>query len=347
MERHARDGTDMADRPGPAVQQGACVAREDSNMPSMPRRFLFAALASCAVLPAAHATEGGIGRPITGMQAGSYSGLIPPTPGFSTQFSYLHYSGDIGASRETPVGGGAAIGLDASLDLLMATGICIWDTGEGRWNFASMATVPVISVDAEAVFRVGSIQRSVDDSDSGLFDVFFAPVIASYHIDPMRHLSLALYVYAPTGDYEAGRLANPGLNVWTFSPTVGYTQLFQDGTLEWSTTAAVDIYTENDDTDYQNGAVFRVDSLLLKRTAGGWGFGGVAGWIDQIEDDEGGVLASRDGFRGRALGVGPIVTYAHKWDGGQVEFGLRWVNEFNVNNRPEGDGAMLTASLQF
>ncbi|MBB1087241.1 transporter [Lysobacter sp. SG-8] len=315
-------------------------------MRAFPATLALAILALSAA-PRVQATEGGIGRPITGMQAASYSGLIPPTPGFSTQFSYLHYGGDIGASRETPVGGGAALGLDVSLDLFLATGIYIWDTGEGRWNFASMLTVPFISADADADYRIGTISGSISDSDSGLFDAYFAPVIASYHIDEMRHVSLAMYIYAPTGSYEAGRLVNPGLNTWTFSPTVGYTHLFQQGTLEWSTTAAVDFYTENDDTDYQNGAVFRVDSLLVKRTASGWGYGGVAGWIQQVEDDEGGVIASRDGFKGRALGLGPIVTYAHKWDGGQVEFGLRYVNEFNVRNRPEGDGAMLTASLQF
>lgn len=311
--------------------------------------LLFAGLLLSAISVTATATEGGIGRPITGMQAASYSGLIPPTPGFSSQLSYLHYGGDLGASSEVPVSGGSALGLDATLDLFLVTGIYIWDTGEGRWNYASMATIPFIHASADASFRFGSLDRSVSDSDGGLFDAYFAPVIASYHIDELRHLSLALYVYAPTGDYKAGRLVNPGLNNWTFSPTVGYTHLFQGGAVEWSTTAAVDFYTENNDTDYQNGAVFRVDSLVVKRLPNGWGFGGVAGWIQQIEDDEGGFVVNRtDGFRGRALGLGPIVTYAHQWSGGgKVEFGLRWVNEFSVRNRPEGDAALLTASLQF
>jgi len=34
-------------------------------------------------------------------------------------------------------------------------------------------------------------------------------------------LNAILGVYAPTGEYETGRLANLGLNHWTFDPTFG------------------------------------------------------------------------------------------------------------------------------
>ena len=62
-------------------------------------------------------------------------------------------------------------------------------------------------------------------------------------------MSLALYIYAPTGQYDPARLANVSLNNWTFSPTVGYTQLGQGGTLEFSAVAAVVFYTQDDATD--------------------------------------------------------------------------------------------------
>ncbi len=32
-------------------------------------------------------------------------------------------------------------------------------------------------------------------------------------------MSALLPVYAPTGDYQVGRLANPGLDYWTFDPS--------------------------------------------------------------------------------------------------------------------------------
>ncbi|MFC3814667.1 transporter [Lysobacter sp. GCM10012299] len=309
--------------------------------------ILAAAVGAAAILSPARATEGAVGRPITGLQAASYSGLIPPTPGWNMQIGYAYYSGDIGGEREIPIGGVSSLGLTGTFDLLTVTGLYIWDTGEGHWNFASMATIPFVYVEADADVRLGPITGTRGDSDSGLFDAFFAPVIASYHIDQLRHVSLSLYIYAPTGDYEVGRLANPSLNNWTFSPTVGYTQLFQKGTLEWSTTSAVDIYTENEATDYQNGAVFRVDSLLVKRFSNGWGIGGVGGWIEQIEDDDSAIADRLDGFKGRSLALGPIATYAKKWDGGQVEFSARWLKEFDVKNRLKGDPFMLSASITF
>lgn len=295
----------------------------------------------------AQASEGGIGRPITGMQAASFSGLIPPTPGWNMQLGYVHYSGDFSSSREIPIGGFVSAGLEVTLDMATVTGVYVWNTGEGRVNFASMATVPFISIDAEASASLNQFGRTVSDSNDGLFDAFFAPVIASYHFDEMHHASLSLYIYAPTGSYEPGRLANPSLNTWTFSPTVGYTLLALKGGLEWSTTAAMDIYTENDDTNYQNGAVFRVDSVVALRFPNGWGAGVVGGWIEQIEDDEGVIADRLGGFKGRSLGIGPQVTYARRWDGGQVEFSFRWVKEFEVKNRLKGEPLMLSAVAQF
>jgi hypothetical protein len=110
-------------------------------MPSTARCLpLSVALALAGACVPAHATEGGLGRPITGLQGTSYAGVVPPTPGFNLAIQYA------------------------------------------------------------------------------------------------------------------------------YSSTVAYTQLGQGGTPEFTTVAAVDFYTENEATDYQNGAVFRADALLIKRT---------------------------------------------------------------------------------
>jgi hypothetical protein len=304
---------------------------------------LSAALALAVACVPAHATEGGLGRPITGLQGTSYAGVVPPTPGFTLEIGYAYYSGQIGGQRETPIGIGTALGVDASFGLLDFTGVYVWPTGEGRWNYATAVAVPFATVDVEADVRLGRFGLSTSDSSSGLFDMTFVPVIASRHFSQTKHMSLALYVYAPTGSYDPERLANVSLNNWTFSPTVGYTQLGQGGTLEFSTVAAVDFYTENEATDYQNGAVFRADALLIKRTASGWGFGAAGGWIEQLEDDTGPTADRLGGFRGQSLAIGPIVTY----NTGKVEFSARWLYEFDVENRLEGNPVMLTGTMTF
>lgn len=304
-----------------------------------------AVVAALFVLPL-HATETGVGRSITGLQATSYSGLIPPTPGLTFQYGYAYYDGSISASKQVPVaGGGAALGLKAEFQLATITGLYIWKTQPSSWNFASMVTLPFAYVDANVNARLGNFSASRSSHVLGPYDMFFAPVIASHHFSQTQHISFSLYIYAPTGDYKEGRLANASLNTWGFSPTVGYTALFDHGSLEWSTTTAVDFYTKDKATDYQNGSVYRLDSLLLKRFPSGWGVGAVGGWIYQLENDTGPTADLLNGFKGHSLGLGPMINYAKKWQGGQAEFSFRWLHEFDVTNRLKGNPAMLSATI--
>ncbi len=296
-----------------------------------------------------HATEGALGRSITGMQITSYAGVIPPEPGMQWSLSYVHYDGSIGGSRAAPIAGQISLGLEADVSLTAATGVYVWPTRTGKWNFASMLTVPYITADVTANLEgpLGG-RRQVKDSASNLFDVYFAPFIAGYHIDPVQHVSFGLYVYAPTAKYDPGKLANPGLNVWTLSPSVGYTHLFQKGTLEFSVLGAVDWYSRNDDTDYKNGLVMRTDALLVKRTPSGWGFGAAAGWIQQVQDDDGDTADRLGGFKGRSFGIGPVLTYGKKWSGGEhLDVSLRYIGEFSVRNRFEGDPWSVSISGGF
>ena len=77
-----------------------------------------------------------------------------------------------------------------------------------------------------------------------------------------------------------GALGRPvtGLQV-----TNGYTQLMQGRTLEFSAVGAVDFQSRNDATDYRNGAVMRIDALMVRRYDNGSGVGLVAGAIHHSE----------------------------------------------------------------
>jgi len=283
-----------------------------------------------------------MGRSITGAQIAPYVGIVPPAPGMHVSVSFINYAGDIGGRREVPIGGLAALDLHANVNLFAATFAYIWDTGKGRWNYASMFTAPYIQPDVRASLAIGPRQVQVKDRASGMFDLYFAPVIASYHVSEVEHWSFGLYVYAPTARYEKGRLANLGLNTWTFTPGVGYTHLFDRGSFEFSGLAGVDFYTKNDATDYTNGSVFHLDLLAMKRTPSGWGFGGVLGWIQQIEDDDGPTADRLNGFKGRALGAGPAIDFKQSFGkDSSIDFTLRWVKEFHVKNRLKGEPIVL------
>ncbi|MET0936587.1 MAG: transporter [Luteibacter sp.] len=312
----------------------------------MKRRILVALLATLCGASAAQATESALGRSITGAQITPYVGIVPPTPGLNVSVSYVNYDGNIGASRPVPIGGSTALNLHAKIDLYAATFAYIWDTGKGRWNVASMFTVPYIRPSVSASVFLGQREGAVHDSASNLFDLYFAPVIASYHVSEVEHWSFGLYVYAPTANYEKGRLANPGLNIWTYSPAVGYTHLFDKGSFELSALAGVDFYSKNHATDYKNGAVFRLDVFAMKRTPGGWGFGGVFGAIKQLEDDSGPTADRLNGFSGRSLGIGPALAYKKSFSKeSSIDFTLRWVKEFDVKNRIKGEPLVLNMTF--
>jgi hypothetical protein len=159
-------------------------------------------------------------------------------------------------------------------------------------------------------------------------------------------MALSLQIFAPTADYEVNKLANAGLGVWTFSPTVSYTKLIEPANVELTTVAAVDFYSNHGATNYDSAPVFRLDGLLLKRFANGWGVGAAGGWIQQISDDKGALADRLDGFKGHALGIGPVVSWGTKWKDGSLELQLRWIDEFDVKNRIKGEPVMLTASLK-
>src|SRR5262245_53666569 len=99
---------------------------------------LIGAMAALSTMAPAQASEGALGRPITGLQGTSFAGVVPPTPGWNLGISYVYYAGEIGAERETPISGGSALGLDITAQVFSITGVYIWDTGEGKWNFASV-----------------------------------------------------------------------------------------------------------------------------------------------------------------------------------------------------------------
>ena len=312
----------------------------------MNRRLVFALIATALSPAAAHATEAALGRSITGAQVTPYVGIIPPTPGLNVSVSYINYDGSIGASRSVPIGVSTALNLHAKVDLYAATFAYIWDTGKGRWNFASMFTVPYIRPSVSASLFVGQRAGSVNDRASGLFDLYFAPVIASYHVSEVEHWSFGVYVYAPTADYEKNRLANKGLNIWTYTPAVGYTHLYDKGSIEFSALAGVDFYSKNHATDYQNGGVFHLDLLAMKRTPSGWGFGGVIGVIRQIDDDKGATADRLNGFKGRSYGAGPALAYKKSFSKeSNIDFTLRWVKEFDVKNRIKGEPLVLNINL--
>lgn len=295
---------------------------------------------------AALAVEGALGRPISGASINPYAGLVPPAPGFAVGIGEEYYSGSI--SGPVPIGDfNLQLGVDVKASFTPVSVLYIWDTPPGKWNFASGFAIPITYLEAKATVNLGPLRRQVNDSDFGLFDLAFTPIVASYHLSKTDHLALSFTFWAPTGEYDKNRLANLSNNVWSFIPGVAYTKIFPAANIELSGSWTLDFDTENPDTHYQNGILSDLEGTVIKRFKNEFGVGVIGSWIQQLTDDSGTTADRLNGFSGRAFGVGPIVTYSTKIGKSDLSFNARYVHEFDNRKRIEGDLFALSASLKF
>ncbi|AMG88949.1 SphA family protein [Bordetella bronchiseptica] len=315
-------------------------------------RFCNAGLAlALAALPgAARATEGALGRLVTGTTVQPNAGVVSPQPITVLSLGQLYLDGRIGGSREVPVAGKTSLGLDAEMALTLATLMKTWDTGPGRWNFASSLTVPYLWLKTTATLA-GERGRAARESDiaSNLFDLNFTPLIAGYHFSETQHLALSLSIWAPTGKYDADALANPSLNNWTFIPQVAYTGMFPEHGLQLDAVANVQFYTRNTATDYRNAPIFGLELMGRKLFGNGVGAGLIVGTQQQLGPDKGPTADRLNGFEGRDWALGPILTYDRKLaDQRSLSFSLRWTPTISSTRRLDSDSTVLgTVALIF
>lgn len=313
----------------------------------MLRRVLIISSSLAAMWPAiSHATEGAMGRPITGEQISSNMGIVPPEPGWAVSITSINYNGNIGGSKQVPIGGKVTAGIEPTASYNIANVTRIWDTGPGSWNFASAIGIPLQYIKVKANVTVGNLSSDQSQSTTGIADLLFTPIIAGKHFSKTDHLSLSLPIYAPSASYDPTKLANDGQHTWTFMPTIAYTHLYSEGS-EFSTMGMLQFYTKNTDTNYTNAPLFVSEVLWTKRVATGTNVGIVGGVVYQLGDDKGATADRLDGFRGSNVGLGPIITWSGKFGGTPASLSARWVHDVEAKNRPKGDSLGLSISFLF
>jgi hypothetical protein len=315
------------------------------------RKAVFGAAVSALIGSAASpasATEGALGRPISGMSVLSGVGIVSPDPMMAVSVQQIYVDGSIGASRQVPIAGKSSLGIEAPAAFTLATILKGWG-GVGGWDFASAVTIPFLWTETTARFSVGRLSTTESDRTSNLFDLYFTPLIAGYHFSQYSHIALSFNFWAPTGHYDQNALANTSLNNWTFVPQVAYTQLFPQYGIEMDVVASLQFYTKNTATNYQNAPLFTVDVMGLKRFRNGVGVGIVAGTVQQLGNDSGPLADRLNGFVGRDFALGPIVTYDTKLNGKlPLSASIRWVPTIASTNRVRSTRSfMATMTVAF
>ncbi|WP_087046523.1 SphA family protein [Caballeronia ptereochthonis] len=306
------------------------------------------ALASMLGAGDARATEGALGRPVTGTSVLSGVGIVPPEPVWIVSLQTVYLDGSIGAGRQVPIAGQSSLGLNAELSLTLASLLKVWGK-YGGWDFASGVTLPYVWEKVSGSFAIGQFSRTTSDRASNLYDMLFTPIEAGYHFSATDHIALSFNIWAPTGKYEPNALANPSLNNWTFVPQIAYTKIVPKYGLEFDAVMGFQFYTRNTATNYQNAPLFTLDVMGLKKFANGLGMGVVMGTVQQLGNDTGPTADRLDGFVGRDFTVGPIVTYDTRLGGKtSLSASMRWVpSVVSVNRLKSTRTFMATATLVF
>ena len=310
---------------------------------------------TCALALASNliAEEGGSGHYSPG-QTASFIDALPGYPSLALVNYFTYYDGSVGGSRSLPLGGNLAANVNARV--YVDTVAAIYETPLGLLggNYAAGLAIPFGSMTVEGnVTRAGPRGRTqtgmASDTSSGLGDLTVYPFMLGWTNGTDLKYDVRLGVYAPSGEYEQGALANLGKNFWTFEPTLSFSWLSSKIGTEVTLFAGMDFNTENTPTDYQTGIEFHLDGTVAQHLPLFGGFAGVGAngfYYQQITGDSGSgaVLGS---FEGRTVGVGPVLSYVHKIRKTSLAAELKWLPELDVQNRMKGDWIWFKLALVF
>lgn len=218
----------------------------------------------------------------------------------------------------------------------------------GRWTLASAIAAPDVTPSAASVAAPAAwdTPHRADMDDPAAAD--FTPFAASYRLSATDRIAVSLQMSMRNKPSRAARLIAASANIWTLSPKVAYTKVMPSSDADASTVVALGSFSRSAVAGYQNCAVGRIEALVMRRNASGFGYGGVAALIEQPYMDftpSAGKPPGTDMNIGHAMGVGPQFSWSSRWLGSGVEFQYRWVYEFRSPNGHPDQPMLLSATL--
>ncbi|WP_426117226.1 SphA family protein [Pseudomonas sp. DSP3-2-2] len=231
---------------------------------------------------------------------------------------------------------------DFSLDLLSIAPFYVRMTENTLFgaNYGFGVVLPLFKMDAEVNVQTPGGPMKLEADPFRMSDAVFVPLILQWNLSPNLFVNTSLGITAPTGDYDKNRLVSPGLNHWTYSPSLNATYITDSG-FEVSSSFQVDFSTRNKATDYKNGVEYRHE-FAAGQHVGPWTVGLGGFYYRQVSDDDAPNLTT--GNRSGALAIGPAVAY---FKPGLPPISAHIYKEFDARNRPEGYTFAVRVSQSF
>ena len=299
------------------------------------------------------AEEGAGGHYMPGATA-TFIDALPGKPAFVVADAYTYYDGNVGANRPLEFGGLLTLNAHATAHADTVLGLYETPLQLLGGNYAAAVLIPYVWMEVEGQVQragpLGGVQSVfVRDTANGIGDLLFYPFMLGWTNACDIKYDVRMGIYAPTGPYDVGHLANTGRNYWTFEPGASLSWLSTKIGTEVTVFAGFDISTKNTATDYQSGEVFHLDGTIAQHLPLLGGFAGVGAngfYYQQISGDSGSG-ATLGGFEGRTVGVGPVVSYAHKIGGVDLAAEVKWLPELDVEKRLKGDYVWVKVGIVF
>ncbi len=132
--------------------------------------------------------------------------------------STISQNGSAGADKKFPEGGLVAANIKATSYAEMLGAVYTSPYGILDGKFAAGVIIPYLWVDVRGSVT-GPLGKTLTRSDfaNGIGDIILVPFWLNWTCGDFKW-AVQLDVYAPTGAYNTGQLANVGLNYWTFEP---------------------------------------------------------------------------------------------------------------------------------
>jgi hypothetical protein len=299
-----------------------------------------------------YAAESGIGHYVPGALA-DFGDMAPPS-GLALMNWYNYYNGSAGRDRQLEFGGRVAANLSATTNAEMLGAAYTTPYGILGGKFAVGVIVPYIWADVTGSIsgRLGPLGRTVsrEDTANGIGDIALMPFWLNWTSGDFKW-GVLLDVYAPSGEYNTGTLANVGLNYWTFEPVAQFSWISKKIGLEISTNVGFDFNTENEATNYQSGDVFHIDTTIAEHLPlfghGIIGIGANAFYWKQFTGDSG--LGARLGtFETEMSGIGPVLSYiSPPICGHTLVAEVKWLPQIDTSRTLNGDYIWFKVGFAF
>jgi hypothetical protein len=294
-------------------------------------KWIISLLTMVFLCSTSHAVEGAFSNYIPGFY-GDLALAVEPPKGLSIRNDVYYYSGDANGSVRS-----AQFELDAEVTFVYdyLTFLYNPDIQFLGAQLAFGATLAVGYVDIDALVQDGGGQSLIAKDDTvGIGDPTFSANF--YWSEEKWNFLWANFVVAPVGSYDVDDLANVSLNYWTLETDGMVTYFDQEKGRDYSIVVGYSYNKENNDTNYKSGDEFHVDVVLNQFFTDSFGIGINGFFYRQLSGDSGSGALLGD-FKGEAAGIGPVVYWITKVFDRDVYLTAKWLSEFNVKNRFEGD----------